>query len=103
VTDPLIEGARVVDGTGVPRFRGAVAVEDGYGCIRTVTRHRDHGLDADTVIAADGSAVRPGFVDTHSHSDLELFTDPTLEPKPRQGVTAEVIGQDGSPTRPRPT
>jgi len=103
MTDLLIEGGRVVDGTGAPWFRGAVAVEDGR--VRAVVRGEDHGLagDADVVVDADGSVVCPGFVDTHSHSDLELFADPTLEPKPRQGITAEVIGQDGSSTRPRPT
>ncbi|MFB6201756.1 MAG: amidohydrolase family protein [Halorhabdus sp.] len=39
--------------------------------------------------------VCPGFVDTHSHSDLQLFADPSLEPKTRQGITTEILGQDG--------
>ena len=31
----------------------------------------------------------------HAHSDLRLLTDPGHFPKISQGVTTEVIGQDG--------
>lgn len=91
--DLLLENARVVDGTGAPWFRGAVAVEDGE--IAAVVRRRDPGIDAGETVDVDGQVVCPGFVDTHSHSDLELFEDETLAPKVRQGVTTEILGQDG--------
>ncbi|UHQ98552.1 D-aminoacylase (plasmid) [Natrinema zhouii] len=91
--DLLVENARIVDGTGAPWFRGAVGVTD--GTIRRVCRAPDHGLDAATTIDADGSVVCPGFIDAHSHSDLELFADPALAPKTRQGITTEILGQDG--------
>ena len=93
MTDLLLENARVVDGTGAPWFRGAVAVEDGR--IAEVTRDADPGIDAARTVDVDGQVVCPGFVDTHSHSDIELFDDPTLEPKIRQGITTEILGQDG--------
>jgi N-acyl-D-amino-acid deacylase len=89
----IVENARVVDGTGAPWFRGAVGVTD--GTISHVTRASDHGLEAETRIDADGNVVSPGFVDAHSHSDLELFADPALAPKTRQGITTEILGQDG--------
>ena len=89
----LVENARIVDGTGTPWFRGTVGVTD--GTISHVTRATDHGLDAETRIDADGSVVCPGFIDAHSHSDLELFADPALAPKTRQGITTEILGQDG--------
>ncbi|MFC7007274.1 N-acyl-D-amino-acid deacylase family protein [Halalkalicoccus salilacus] len=89
----LVENARIVDGTGSPWFRGAVGVTD--GTISHVRRAADHGLDAETRIDAGGSVVCPGFIDAHSHSDLELFADPTLAPKTRQGITTEILGQDG--------
>jgi N-acyl-D-amino-acid deacylase len=91
--DLLLENARIVDGTGSPWFQGVVGIADGV--IECVTRRRAHGLGADAVIDADQNVVAPGFIDTHSHSDLELFDDPTLAPKIRQGITTEVLGQDG--------
>jgi len=42
-----------------------------------------------------GLAVAPGFIDAHSHSDLAPFGGSPFEPKIRQGVTTEVVGQDG--------
>jgi N-acyl-D-amino-acid deacylase len=50
-----------------------------------------------------GLYVSPGFIDMHTHSDLDLFVDPASSPKIRMGVTLEVLGQDGisvAPIRP---
>jgi N-acyl-D-amino-acid deacylase len=91
--DLLLENARIVDGTGAPWFRGSVGVTDDE--ISHVVRGTDHGLDATETVDVDDAIVCPGFVDTHSHSDIELFEDPTLAPKLRQGVTTEILGQDG--------
>jgi N-acyl-D-amino-acid deacylase len=91
--DVLLENARIVDGTGAPWFRGAVAIEDGR--IRSVERGRTRGRSASEVVDLGGSVLAPGFVDLHVHSDLRLFEEPTLPPKTRQGVTTEVLGQDG--------
>jgi len=41
-------------------------------------------------------AVAPGFIDIHSHTDRVLLINPRAESKIRQGVTSEIIGQDGS-------
>jgi N-acyl-D-amino-acid deacylase len=49
----------------------------------------------DRVIDAEGMIVAPGFIDTHSHSDLEVMVNPYVEAKVRQGVTTELLGQDG--------
>ncbi|MCL7417523.1 MAG: amidohydrolase family protein, partial [Halalkalicoccus sp.] len=88
-----IENARIVDGTGAPWFRGAVGIED--GTIKHVSRDRTPDWNADLRVDAEDSVVSPGFIDAHSHSDLELFSDPTLAPKTRQGITTEILGQDG--------
>ncbi|MFC5277201.1 amidohydrolase family protein [Halorubrum rubrum] len=93
MTDLLIENARVVDGTGAPWFRGAVAVEDGR--IEAIRRESSPDVDPVATVDAAEKVVCPGFIDTHSHSDLELFEDPTLAPKIRQGITTEILGQDG--------
>ncbi len=89
--DILIRGGRVIDGTGSPWFHADVAVKDGriaaMGRLRDVKAHR--------VIDAEGLFVAPGFIDLHTHSDLRLLENPRHEPKVMQGITTEVIGQDG--------
>lgn len=47
------------------------------------------------IVEADGLVVAPGFIDMHSHSDLAVVSDPSHEAKILQGVTLEVVGQDG--------
>ena len=37
----------------------------------------------------------PAFVDMHTHSDIQLLASPAHEAKIMQGVTLEVLGQDG--------
>ena len=91
--DVLLRDARVVDGTGAPWFRGSVAVEDGR--IGAVERGRTAGHSADETVDLGGAMLAPGFIDLHVHSDLRLFEEPTLPAKVRQGVTTEILGQDG--------
>ncbi|MBC2849902.1 amidohydrolase family protein [Cetobacterium sp. 8H] len=57
---------------------------------------------ADIIIDATGKIVSPGFIDTHSHSDLRVLIDPFIEPKIRQGITTEILGQDGISMAPLP-
>ena len=48
---------------------------------------------ADVTIDCAGLSVAPGFIDAHSHSDLQV-----LENRPEkalQGVTSEVVGNCG--------
>jgi len=89
--DLLIRGGRVIDGAGNPWFSADVGI--------TGSRIAAVGLlgeePADRVIDADGLYVCPGFVDMHTHSDLQLLVNPPHEAKVHQGVTLEVLGQDG--------
>jgi N-acyl-D-amino-acid deacylase len=39
--------------------------------------------------------LAPGFFDLHVHSDLQLLVEPRHEPKIYQGVTTDLLGQDG--------
>ncbi|MFN8623778.1 MAG: amidohydrolase family protein [Chloroflexota bacterium] len=91
--DLLVEGGTVVDGTGSPGFRAAVAV---VGDRVRVLRGDVSGVAAGRRIDARGHVVAPGFIDLHSHSGLMILADPRHEPKVRQGVTTEVIGVDGN-------
>ena len=47
------------------------------------------------VINAAGLTVSPGFIDTHAHSDGILLIDPQHADGLRQGITTEILGQDG--------
>ncbi|TJZ45361.1 D-aminoacylase [Streptomyces piniterrae] len=92
--DLVIRDARVVDGTGGASFRADVAVDGGR--IAAVVREGEGGRPtARRVLDADGLALSPGFIDMHAHSDLALLRDPAHEAKAAQGVTLEVLGQDG--------
>ena len=95
----LIENGWIVDGSGQPRFKASLVVADelidGIGTVE-----RSNGFDR--VIDADGLIVAPGFIDTHSHSDLEVMLNPYVEAKIRQGVTTELLGQDGISMAPLP-
>ena len=39
--------------------------------------------------------LSPGFVDMHAHSDLQILSTPDHYAKISQGVTTELLGQDG--------
>jgi len=87
----LIANGRVVDGTGSGAFRADVAV-----CAdRIALVGPSSGVAPRRVIDARGRVVCPGFIDVHGHSDLVLLAEPHHAPKVMQGVTTEVIGQDG--------
>ncbi|SDN31718.1 N-acyl-D-amino-acid deacylase family protein [Actinacidiphila guanduensis] len=90
----VLRGARVVDGSGAPAFTADVAI-DGGRIARIVPEGGGRRPSAAQVLDADGLVLAPGFVDMHAHSDLALLTDASHEAKVAQGVTLEVLGQDG--------
>lgn len=91
LVDLLITNARIVDGTGAPWFMGSVAVAD--GCIASVSPRLD--LPAGETLDLHGCFLAPGFVDTHTHDDLEFIRHPDRVEKLAQGVTTVVTGNCG--------
>ena len=94
----LIRDGTLIDGSGSPGIRAELAISDGR--IEAIGAFDADGFD--TVIDAGGHAVCPGFIDTHSHSDFRILLDPALPPKTRQGITTEILGQDGVSMAPLP-
>ncbi|MEV7215350.1 D-aminoacylase [Kitasatospora cineracea] len=92
MADLLLRAATVVDGTGADRYRADVTVTDGR--IDQIDRI-GRGLTGHRVIDADGLVLAPGFIDMHAHSDLRLLLEPDHPSRITQGVTLEVLGQDG--------
>ena len=88
--DLLIKNGTVIDGSGKPGFRADVAVKDG----KIVAVGENLG-DAAQLIDAAGLVVTPGFIDCHSHSDMNIFTNPAQTEKGEQGITTSISGQCG--------
>ena len=101
--DLLIQGGRILDGTGNRWFQADIGVRDG----RIVALGRLQGTRADRIVDASGLYVSPGFIDIHSHADdcnariggATIRTD-EVERKAApnvvsQGVTTVVVNQDG--------
>jgi N-acyl-D-amino-acid deacylase len=99
--DVIFRGCEVVDGTGAARRRADVTVSGKrIAAVGESGEPGQSGPDSATgrparVVDASGLVLAPGFIDMHAHSDLALLTDPGHEAKVAQGVTLEVVGQDG--------
>jgi N-acyl-D-amino-acid deacylase len=91
VHDVIVRGGRVIDGAGNPAVAADVGVQDGR-IVAVGNLPHDH---AETIVDAQGLFVCPGFIDMHTHSDLPILVDPKHEAKVRQGITLDVLGQDG--------
>ena len=91
VADLVIAGAAICDGSGDPRYVADIAIDDG---LITLIAPPDT-LVGRTMVAADGLALAPGFVDVHTHDDLMAIDRPQMIEKLSQGVTTVIVGNCG--------
>src|SRR5215467_6288763 len=91
MTDYILRGGEVIDGSGGTRFRADVAIEgDRISAVGTI------GKEAGArEIDVSERIVAPGFIDVHTHDDRALFATPDMAAKASQGVTTVVTGNCG--------
>ena len=90
--DIIIKNGHIIDGTSTQGFFGDIGIiGDKIAAIDDLKN-----ATAGTIINGEGLVVSPGFIDIHTHTDLELFVNSNAESKILQGVTTEVSGNCGS-------
>ena len=88
--DLAIKNGTIVDGSGAPRFRADIGIQDGQ--IVEIGRIRS---GAKQVIDAEGRVVSPGFIDGHTHMDAQVAWDPLGSCSCWHGVTSVIMGNCG--------
>ena len=86
--DILIKGGLVIDGSGAPGYAADVGVKDGL--ITGIGPHL--AGEARKVVQAEGCVVAPGFIDPHTHFDVQLLWDGAARPALEHGITSIVPG-----------
>jgi N-acyl-D-amino-acid deacylase len=94
--DLIVAGGKIISGAGNPWYAGDLGIAGD----KIAEIGRLQGQPAGRVLNVKGCCVAPGFIDSHSHSDLFIFTDPQARPKVMQGVTTENLGLDGMSAAP---
>ncbi len=84
-------GGTVIDGTGASARRADVAVRGD----RIVAVGDCGDWEPADRVDATGKVVAPGFIDTHTHDDHALLSDPQHACKTSQGVTTVITGNCG--------
>ncbi len=91
--DTLFLGGSVLDGSGADAVRADVAVKGER--VSFVGDAAGSGVEALDTVGVEGLLVVPGFIDMHSHAELEEEWGKDALPFLYQGITTAVLGVDG--------
>ncbi len=101
MSDTVIRGGTLVDGTGAPARPADICISDGrvVAVVEPGTNVAQSATStspsASEVINAEGLVVCPGFIDPHTHYDAQIFWDPRATPSNLFGVTTVIGGNCG--------
>jgi N-acyl-D-aspartate/D-glutamate deacylase len=88
--DTIIRNGRWFDGTGSPSAIRNIGIRDGR--VAAVTPEDLDESGCGRVVDATGKWVVPGFIDVHTHYDVEVWEGPGLDESVRHGVTTVTAG-----------
>jgi N-acyl-D-aspartate/D-glutamate deacylase len=88
--DTIISNGRWFDGTGGPSALRHLGIRDGHVAAVSAEPLDDTGCSH--VVDASGKWVLPGFLDIHTHYDIEVLAGPGLAESVRHGVTTVAMG-----------
>ena len=96
MSDILIKGGNVVDGTGGPAYKADVRIKNGM-----ITEIGENLQSvSEKVYFANDCVVAPGFIESYTHYDGTMWWQPDLDPLPGNGATTVILGNCGFTTAP---
>ncbi len=90
--DIIIKNGLIIDGSGAPAYKKDIGLIGN----KIIAIDDLKNSTADIIIDGEGLVVSPGFIDIHTHTDIQLLVNSKAESKIHQGVTTEVSGNCGS-------
>lgn len=91
IYDIIITNATIIDGSGDKPFKADLAIKNGV----IVGIGDLYNLKATQIFPANGYVLAPGFIDVHTHDDMQVIRQPDMLPKVSQGVTTVIVGNCG--------
>ena len=91
ICDVVIRNALLIDGTGGESRLADVGIMGDK--IHAVGEPAS--VEASVIVDGENQALSPGFIDVHTHDDLEIIRNPGMLPKLSQGVTTVIAGNCG--------
>ncbi|MBP5328789.1 MAG: D-aminoacylase [Spirochaetaceae bacterium] len=94
--DYLIQDIDIADGSGKPIFNGNVGIKNGRIAFVQKSGQKSTALTAKKIKKGQkDDLLCPGFIDTHTHGDLQHVLDPYVRTQLLQGVTFSICGNCG--------
>jgi N-acyl-D-aspartate/D-glutamate deacylase len=88
--DTIIRSGRWFDGTGAPSAIRNIGISAGH--VTAISAQELDETGCRNVIDAAGKWIVPGFLDIHTHYDIEVLEGPGLAESVRHGVTTVTTG-----------